>query len=50
MFKVGPTRDFKPADSMLRNLSGSNVTSDLLLLEDAPKNTNTKYLGSLAST
>ncbi len=34
-FMVGSTRDFKLAGSMLRNLFGSHVSSDLLLSNDA---------------
>jgi hypothetical protein len=35
IYKVGSTQDFKPAGSMLRNIFGSHVPSDLLLLLDA---------------
>ena len=32
---MGTIRDFKPAGSVLKNLFGAHVPSDLLLLEDA---------------
>jgi hypothetical protein len=35
IFKVGSTRNFKPAGSMLMNTFGSHVPSDLLILENA---------------
>jgi hypothetical protein len=35
IFKVGSTQNFKPPGSMLRNLFGSHVPSDLLLFGDA---------------
>jgi hypothetical protein len=49
-FKVGSTRDFRPAGSMKRNLfySQPQVPSDLLLLEDARRIQIKKYFGSLA--
>jgi hypothetical protein len=47
---VDKTRDVKSAGSILRNLFGSYVPSDLLLLEVFKKDANKKYLGSLAAS
>jgi hypothetical protein len=46
-FKLGSTRDFKPAGSILWNLFGSQVPSDLILLEDA-QSIQIQKVGSLA--
>jgi queuine/archaeosine tRNA-ribosyltransferase len=45
---VGSTRDYRLGGSMLRNLFGSHVPGDLLLLEDAQSIQIQQYLGSLA--
>jgi hypothetical protein len=48
-FYGGSTRNFKPAGSMLRNIFGSHVPSEILLLEDVQSMQITKiwFIGSM---